>query len=75
VKRLLTGKEAAEYCGMGVGSFAVHCSVRPKRVRAGQRGLRWDVRDLDKWIDSLSPEGEGLPSSPDEWLERIDATD
>jgi hypothetical protein len=75
VKRLLTSSEAAEYCGMGVGSFAVHCSVRPKRVRAVQRGLRWDVRDLDKWIDSLSPDGEGLPSSPDEWLERMDATD
>jgi len=53
MKRLLTGSEAAEYCGIGIGSFAANCPVRPKRVRPGQRGLRWDVRDLDKWIDNL----------------------
>src|SRR6266436_6090926 len=73
MKRLLDSSEAAKYCGMGIGSFAVNCPVRPKRVRPGQRGLRWDVRDLDKWIDNLAPDGEGLPASPDEWLERMDA--
>jgi len=40
-KRLLTVTEAATYCGMGAGSFAAHCPVRPKRVRPGLRGLRW----------------------------------
>ncbi len=75
IKRLLTASEAAEYCGMGAGSFTVHCPVRPKRARPGQRGLRWDVRDLDKWIDTLSPDGEGLPASSDEWLARLDAPD
>jgi hypothetical protein len=73
--RLLNGNQAAECCGMGASSSAVHCPVRSKRVRPGQRGLRWDVRDPDKWIDTLSPDGEGLPSSPDEWLERMDALD
>jgi hypothetical protein len=75
MRRLLNVSEAATYCGMGVGSFPVHCPVRPKRVRPGLRGLRWDVCDLDKWIDSLSPDGEGSPASSDEWLERMDAPD
>lgn len=38
--RLLTASQAAEYCALGVGSFAVNCPVRPKRVRPGLRGLR-----------------------------------
>src|SRR5271168_1161085 len=34
---------------MGRESFSANCPVRAKRVRPG---LRYDVRDLDAWIDT-----------------------
>ena len=49
-RRLLTRTEAAAYCGMGISS---ELPVRPIRVRPGKQGLRYDVRELDRWIDGL----------------------
>ena len=48
-KRLLTRDEAAQYCGLGSSPVPVPA----KRVRPGKQGLRYDVRDLDEWIDNL----------------------
>jgi hypothetical protein len=59
-KRLLNVDEAAEYCGIGRVSFLSNCPVRAKRIRPGQRGLRYDVRDLDEWIDTLGAAGRML---------------
>jgi predicted DNA-binding transcriptional regulator AlpA len=75
VKRLLTMDEAAEYCGMGRESFLHNCPVKPKRIRPGQRGLRYDIRELDVWIDSLG--GDNGPGTADatDWLVRLDGTD
>ncbi|CAO4182141.1 hypothetical protein [Methylorubrum populi] len=49
-RRMLLRSEAAEYCGLGAGA---PLPVSPKRVRPGKHGLRWDVRDLDHWLDNL----------------------
>lgn len=49
-RRMLLRSEAAEYCGLGPGA---PLPVSPKRVRPGKRGLRWDVQDLDRWLDNL----------------------
>lgn len=38
--------------GLGPGTLL---PVSAKRVRPGKQGLRYDVRDLDRWIDSLAP--------------------
>ena len=73
VKRLLTVDEAAEYCGMGRESFHSNCPVKPKRVRPGQRGLRYDVRELDAWIDTLG--GDGATADKTDWLARFDGPD
>jgi hypothetical protein len=71
VKRLLAGKEAAAYCGCGVTLFRAHCTVIPKRIAPGPRGLRYDLRDLDRWIDEL---GFGdRPRTADDWLGVLDA--
>ncbi|KMO32512.1 hypothetical protein VQ02_23495 [Methylobacterium variabile] len=48
--RLLNRAEAAAYLGLGA---TAPLPVTPKRVRPGKQGLRYDVRDLDRWIDSL----------------------
>jgi hypothetical protein len=74
MKRLLAINEAAEYCGIGRESFAVHCPVKPIRIRPGQRGLRYDLRAIDAWIDSLSDHKEAHGQSID-WLARLNGND
>jgi predicted DNA-binding transcriptional regulator AlpA len=73
-KRLLAVDEAAEYCGMRRQSFMVNCPVKPKRIRPGLRGLRYDVHDLDAWIDTLVVDGEAKAEgqTADQWLARLD---
>jgi hypothetical protein len=50
-KRMLTKREAAEHCGRPVRKFEVECPVGPIKFANGD--LRWDVRDLDAWLDAL----------------------
>jgi hypothetical protein len=49
--RLLTKAEAAHYCRRSVKKFEAQCPVTPIQMADGDR--LWDVRDLDRWIDSL----------------------
>jgi hypothetical protein len=49
--RLLTKAEAAHYCRRSVKKFEAQCPVPPVEMADGDR--LWDVRDLDRWIDSL----------------------
>jgi hypothetical protein len=50
-KRMLTKSEAADHCGRSVKRFEIECPVRAVRFANGD--LRWDLRDLDVWIDDL----------------------
>jgi hypothetical protein len=50
-KRILTKAEAAAHCGRSVRRFEIECPVRPIQFPNGD--LRYDVHDLDKWLDSL----------------------
>ncbi len=50
-KRMLNKTEAAEHCGRPVKRFEIECNVQAVRFPNGDN--RWDVRDLDAWIDSL----------------------
>jgi hypothetical protein len=50
-KRMLTRREAAEHCGRPLKMFEVECPVSPIKFANGD--LRWDVRDLDSWLDTL----------------------
>lgn len=63
--RLLTRTQATAYCGMGPSA---DLPVTPLRVRPGKQGLRYDVRDLDRWIDSLR-EGSVTGAEPDPFAE------
>jgi hypothetical protein len=49
--RLLTKVEAAFYCRLSVKKFEAQCSVKPIKMPNGD--LRYDVLDLDKWIEVL----------------------
>jgi hypothetical protein len=50
-KRMLNKSEAAEHCGRPVKRFEIECPVQAVRFPNGD--TRWDVRDLDAWIDGL----------------------
>jgi hypothetical protein len=67
--RLLTRRQAAEYCGVGIETFAMHCPVRPISLGPGKRLERYDIVALDRWIDLLN--GRGTGSSRD-WLAALE---
>ncbi len=51
--RLLTKSQAATYCGLSVSTFGAVCPVRPIALGEGVRMHRYDVRDVDVWIESF----------------------
>lgn len=55
LKRMLTKAEGAHHCGRSVKRFDVECPVTPVRFPNGD--LRFDVRDLDAWLDGLKDGG------------------
>jgi hypothetical protein len=70
--RLLTRRQAAEYCGVSVETFAVHCPVRPIAIGPGKRLERFDVTALDRWIDLLNDRRTG---SSRDWLAALEDED
>ncbi|ACL56955.1 hypothetical protein Mnod_1967 [Methylobacterium nodulans ORS 2060] len=56
--RMLTRAQAAAYLGLGA---TAPIPVAPKRLRPGKQGLRYDVRQLDAYLDALE-EGENRES-------------
>jgi hypothetical protein len=66
-KRMLDKKEAAAHCGRSLTRFLVECPVSPIQFPNGD--LRYDVRDLDAWIDGLKA-GAG-DSSADAIIARL----
>jgi hypothetical protein len=70
--RLLNRKQAAEYCGVCVNTFVAHVASHVRAVAIGAKPL-WDLRQLDRWIDALSPDMTE-PSQAD-WLARLDKDD
>jgi len=55
-KRMLNKREAAEHCGRSPNRFVIECPVTPILFPNGD--LRYDVRDLDRWLDSLKSKSE-----------------
>lgn len=66
-KRMLTEAEAAHHCGRSVKRFKVECHVAPVKFPNGDR--RYDIHDLDHWLDSLK---SGAPSEADEIIARLE---
>lgn len=51
--RLLTKTQAASYCGLSPATFGGVCPVKPIALGDGVRMHRYDVRDIDNWIDGF----------------------
>ena len=49
--RMLTMAEAARHCGRTLTRFKIECPVQPVIYPNGDK--RYDVQDLDVWINSL----------------------
>lgn len=66
-RRMLSVREAADYCGVAAKGFEKKCGVAPVAMPTG--GHRYDLRDLDTWIDSLKAGGA---DSDDDILGKLD---
>ena len=58
--RLLTKSQAASYCGLSLPTFSSVCPVRPIALGVGVRMERYDLRELDGWIDGFRNAGEPI---------------
>ena len=65
-KRLLTGDEAASYCGVSVNTFRARVRVAPVKIG---HSVRYDRLDLDRWI---TRQNRSEPLTGDDWLEKLD---
>jgi hypothetical protein len=55
-KRMLNRREAAEHCGRSPKRFEAECPINPIRFPNGD--FRYDVRDLDVWLDTIKNNSE-----------------
>jgi len=49
--RMMKATEAARHCGRSLTRFKIECPVTPVKFSNGE--LRYDVQDLDVWLNSL----------------------
>jgi hypothetical protein len=54
--RMLTVAEAARHCGRSLTRFKIECPVQSIRFPNGD--VRYDVQDLDVWINNLKAGAE-----------------
>lgn len=66
-RRMLSEKEAAEYCGRPVARFRSACTVPPVEFPDGAK--LFDMRDLDAWLDTLK--GASLTATADDILAKL----
>jgi len=69
--RMLSKKEAAAYCRIPINKFPYTCPVIP--LDMGNGITAYDVKDLDKWIDSLKEKAQ--PYSDEAILAKLDAAE
>lgn len=55
--RLLSKADAAAYCGLSLSAFLTICPVRPIAFSGDRRLDRFDIVELDKWIDGFRQSG------------------
>ncbi|MCK5932913.1 MAG: hypothetical protein KAG89_12165 [Fulvimarina manganoxydans] len=67
-RRMLTVSEAANYCGRSLKVFKAECPVAPIAFSNGDQ--RFDMVDLDKWIDGLK---DGTSDDADAIISRLGA--
>jgi predicted DNA-binding transcriptional regulator AlpA len=61
--RLVTLTDAARYCGVSAPVLRGVCPVRPISLGPGKRLERFDLHDLDAWIDTLKGDNDNLTTA------------
>ncbi|MGF9562938.1 hypothetical protein AAIH70_05450 [Neorhizobium sp. BT27B] len=64
--RMISLKQAADYVGLPLKRFPRICSVRPVEMPESEK--RYDIRDLDQWLDQLKA---GDTEADQDILERL----
>lgn len=65
--RMMSIKQAADYVGLPLRRFPQICTVDP--VAMPQSGERYDIRDLDLWLDQIKA---GNADTDADILERLE---
>ena len=66
LRRMLQMRDAATYCGVPIKRFRNVCSAPITEMPGGVK--RWDVKDLDMWLDQVK---KTSLHSDDEIIERL----
>lgn len=64
--RMMSIKQAADYVGLPIKRFPRICTVRPVAIPECEE--RYDIRDLDRWLDQIKA---GSADTDAEILERL----
>ena len=75
MQRLLSRSEAATYCGVSVQFFERICPISPLRLGESARTDRFDIQDLDKWLDRMKQGTQTLYSTEEDWGEACNAAE
>lgn len=71
-RRLLTREEAARYCSVSTSTFDRVCGVRPVLLSDFSSKLkRYDIHDLDVWIDQRKVSNDNRPVSKTDIIDRF----
>ncbi len=65
-RRMLDLGEAAIYVGVPAKRFSMACGVPPVRMPDGKH--KYDIKDLDRWIDAIK---RGAEDSDDDILDKL----
>lgn len=66
--RLVTVREAADYCRLPQRKFEAQCPAKPIIFETGEK--RYDLHDIDPWLDGLK--ADGMAHSQDEILGKLE---
>ena len=69
LRRLVNGKEAAEYLGLSPPTFKNLCAIKPINLGTGRKILRYDLLDIDEWIERQK--GGLNDNRPTNWLDKV----
>lgn len=70
-RRLLTRTEAARYCAVSVSTFDRICGVAPILLSGASKLKRFDIIDLDEWIDSHKVANNNLKITNSDIIDRL----
>lgn len=71
-RRLLSRKEAAQYCSICTTTFDRVCKIRPVLLGDYSSKLkRYDIRDIDAWIESKKVANSNVPRSKQDIIDGL----